>query len=242
MKGKKYFTLDADLMHAVKKLQLDKAGELFMTILSYVNDEDIIVDDPIIDLLFEPIKQQLLREREEKGKLKGNFSKAGKASADARSLKNRQQLSVFNGEQDSPLINEAEHHSTELVKLNSVDIISEKQKMILIESIMSFFGFTELKQANKLFKISAFLKSLGSEKINHFEHQFDFYRKYKLVSKEKVHSFNNFIESGWDSENWQKKFTEYKQLNISPNGKSSKPQTTPVNSTRWNESKPRIPI
>lgn len=53
----------------VKKLDNEKAGELFKIILSYVNDEDPQVDDILLNIAFEPIKQSLkrhLREWEEK--------------------------------------------------------------------------------------------------------------------------------------------------------------------------------
>jgi uncharacterized phage protein (TIGR02220 family) len=41
----------------------DKAGKLFMTILKYVNDLDTKIDDDfIVDLVFEPIKQQIERD------------------------------------------------------------------------------------------------------------------------------------------------------------------------------------
>lgn len=40
----------------------DKAGELFKHILDYVNDKNPVTDDLIIQLTFEPIKQQLKRD------------------------------------------------------------------------------------------------------------------------------------------------------------------------------------
>lgn len=61
-KDKKSFLLYADLIHTVDKLPNDKAGELFKHILNYVNDKDPISDDLIINISFEPIKQQLKRD------------------------------------------------------------------------------------------------------------------------------------------------------------------------------------
>jgi len=60
--NKKSFLLYADLIHTVKKLPDDKAGKLFKTILEYVNDLDPAVDDLMVDLVFEHIKQQLKRD------------------------------------------------------------------------------------------------------------------------------------------------------------------------------------
>lgn len=60
--GKKSFVLYCDIIHVIKKLPKEKAGELFMTILEYVNDKSPEVTDLSVDLVFEPIKQQLKRD------------------------------------------------------------------------------------------------------------------------------------------------------------------------------------
>ncbi|KAB1228475.1 DUF6291 domain-containing protein [Chryseobacterium viscerum] len=56
------FLLYKDLIKTVQKLPLDKAGELFMHILKYVNDENPETDDLIIEIAFEPVKQKLKRD------------------------------------------------------------------------------------------------------------------------------------------------------------------------------------
>jgi len=60
--NKNSFILYKDLIHVAKKLPLDKLGELFLHILKYVNDENPVASDLIIDLTFEPIKQHLKRD------------------------------------------------------------------------------------------------------------------------------------------------------------------------------------
>lgn len=60
--NKKSFVLYCDLIHTVSKMPSDKAGELFKHILEYVNDKNPETDDLIIQLTFEPIKQQLKRD------------------------------------------------------------------------------------------------------------------------------------------------------------------------------------
>ena len=60
--NKKSFLLYCDIIHTINKMPDDKAGELFKHILRYVNDEDPSTDDLIINLTFEPIKQQLKRD------------------------------------------------------------------------------------------------------------------------------------------------------------------------------------
>jgi hypothetical protein len=69
---KKSFLLYCDLINTVKKLPKNKQGELFVTILEYVNDLNPKVKDLSVDLVFEPIKLQLKRDlikyEEKKGK------------------------------------------------------------------------------------------------------------------------------------------------------------------------------
>jgi hypothetical protein len=61
--NKKSFILYCDLIHTIEKLPDEKAGQLFKHILKYVNDKNpIIEDDLILELVFEPIKQQLKRD------------------------------------------------------------------------------------------------------------------------------------------------------------------------------------
>ena len=60
--GKNSFILYTDLHHTVKHLSTEQAGELFKIILSYVNDENPEVENPLLKIAFEPIKQQLKRD------------------------------------------------------------------------------------------------------------------------------------------------------------------------------------
>ena len=65
--NKKSFLLYCDLIHTVEKMPIEKAGELFMHILKYVNDTNPITNDLIIQLTFEPIKQALKRDLDKWG-------------------------------------------------------------------------------------------------------------------------------------------------------------------------------
>ena len=80
--NKKSFILYFDLIHTVRKLPPDIAGKLFLTILQYVNDEDPVIDDFILDITFEPIKQQLIRDlktwQDKKITLSENGKKGGR--------------------------------------------------------------------------------------------------------------------------------------------------------------------
>lgn len=61
-KDKKSFLLYCDIIHTVKKLSDEQAGILLKHILLYVNDENPTIDNLVIELVFEPIKQQLKRD------------------------------------------------------------------------------------------------------------------------------------------------------------------------------------
>lgn len=107
---KKSFVLYADLIHTVKKLPKEKQGELFMTILSYVNDENPIVDDLLVELVFEPIKLQLKRDlvkyettkerRRELGRLAG--LKSGEARKVVVPETNQNEPKRTNGSKNEP--------------------------------------------------------------------------------------------------------------------------------------------
>lgn len=60
--NKKSILLYVDLIHTVRKMKKEDAGELFLHILKYVNDENPTTKNMIVELTFEPIKQQLKRD------------------------------------------------------------------------------------------------------------------------------------------------------------------------------------
>jgi len=91
MEEKKSFILYADLIHTVSKMPSDKAGDLFKHILQYVNDDDPITEDLIVELTFEPIKQQLKRDLSKWEDKKGKQSEKGREG----NLK-RWNLSLYN--------------------------------------------------------------------------------------------------------------------------------------------------
>jgi hypothetical protein len=76
--NKKSFILYSDIIHMVRKLPPDKAGALFITILEYVNDQDPIVDDILLEVAFEPIRQQLKRDLQKWDEFRQRQSENGK--------------------------------------------------------------------------------------------------------------------------------------------------------------------
>lgn len=62
MKNKKSVLLYCDIIHTVEKLSDEDAGLLFKHYLRYVNDLEPEAPNQIVDIVFEPIKQNLKRD------------------------------------------------------------------------------------------------------------------------------------------------------------------------------------
>jgi len=89
--NKKSFVLYSDQRSIIDMLPNELAGQLFKHIFSYVNDENPVNDNPMVNLAFEPIKLQLKRDLIKWSGTKEGRSKAGKASAEARRNKIEQE-------------------------------------------------------------------------------------------------------------------------------------------------------
>lgn len=87
MQDKSSFILYCDLIKVVEKLPDEMAGKLFKIILRYVNDIEVCVDDILLEIAFEPVKNQLKRDLKKWEYLKEKRSKAGKISAEKRRQK-----------------------------------------------------------------------------------------------------------------------------------------------------------
>ncbi len=61
-KDKKSFILYSDAIHTVEKLSDTDAGQLLKHLLRYVNDQNPTTENPLVEIAFEPIKQQLKRD------------------------------------------------------------------------------------------------------------------------------------------------------------------------------------
>jgi len=152
--NKKGFVLYADLIHTINKMPSDKAGELFKHILMYVNDENPIANDMLIELVFEPIKQQLKRDLRKYEDKKLQWSEAGKRSAEARKVKKEATEST-----------DVESRSTDLTVKDNV-IVKDIVKDINIEIYPSFDDFWNLydKKSSKPKAILKWNKLKQSEK------------------------------------------------------------------------------
>jgi hypothetical protein len=83
-KDKKSFILYSDAIHTVEKLSDTDAGQLLKHLLRYVNDQNPTTENPLVEIAFEPIKQQLKRDLVKFEDVKVKRSEAGKAGANKR--------------------------------------------------------------------------------------------------------------------------------------------------------------
>ena len=101
--NKKSVLLYCDLIHTVEKLSNEQAGELFKHYLRYINDLDPKTDNQLIDLVFEPIKQNLKRDLKKWRDETNKRSEAGKKGMAKRWNKDKSVKSVIT--KDKSVIN-----------------------------------------------------------------------------------------------------------------------------------------
>ena len=82
--NKRSFILYADQKELFKQLPDDVAGRLIKHIYAYVNDENPVTDELVINIAFEPIKQHLKRDLKLFNEKKEKRSLAGKEGANKR--------------------------------------------------------------------------------------------------------------------------------------------------------------
>ena len=102
-----------------------------------------------------------------------------------------------------------------------------KRDINLENSIMTFWGYTETANFDKLRIVSNFVTTLiNTNRIEYFKQQFENYKNVKKANPTYKHSLNNFLgdqsqrfENGkWDSEVWATKLLVDNKITKLPNG------------------------
>jgi len=163
--GKKSVLLYCDIIHTVEKLDDETAGKLFKHYLRYINDEHPETDDLLVEVSFEPMKQNLKRDLvkwEERAK---RSQENGKKGGRPRTQTNPEKPSGLNGNPDEP-----KEPDTVNVKGNVTDTVKETKKKE--EALLIFpFESDDFKNMWELWK-----------DYRHKQHQF----KYKHVVSEQA--------------------------------------------------------
>lgn len=188
---KKSFLLYSDLNHTLNKLTDSDAGVLFKTILSYVNDENPIIDNLVIDIAFEPIKQQLKRDLRHWENIKVKRSSAGKASAESKRLAKEIQQKLTNSTSvDS--VQQTSTHSTVNVNVNgnviNKDIYTNVDTLAIDfhKFIDGFNGF-----ANRSFKVTEKVKLALRARLKDYSKS-DILKAIENAHKDDYHIETNF--------------------------------------------------
>ena len=124
--NKKSFVLYCDLIHTIEKMPDSKAGVLLKHILRYVNDMEPVAEDLIIELTFEPIKQQLKRDLAKYEKIVNRNKSNGSLGGRPRKEPKKPNGFIRNPKEpkkpDSDNVNDNDNESVILLKKETKDI------------------------------------------------------------------------------------------------------------------------
>lgn len=190
--GKRGFIMYADQIELFEQLSDQKAGILIKHIFKYVNDENPISKDVIINLAFTPIKQQLKRDLDHWENIRFKRSKAGKASVEARKKK-KQSLT------NPTSVNSVQQKSTNpTVIVNVNDNVNDN--VTVKETINSFdFDFKD-----ELLNYIEHLKEKFDRDIGHMqiEQMIKMLDSWYQSKQDKVDCISMNISSGWKTLNF----------------------------------------
>lgn len=198
---KKSFLLYCDLLHTVSKMPNEKAGELFKHILSYVNDENPSTDDIIIQLVFEPIKQQLKRD------LIKYQTVREKNSANARKR--------WDATACEPMPVDSKHADTDNV--NDTDTVKEENKIFSFDEFWELYPKKVAKEKCKA-KFNKLSKT-NLQKIKDTIKSFIAYKPFPTYTHPNPETYLN--QKRWDD--------EVKTESLKPNPLAPRPSSNPVN-------------
>lgn len=129
---KKSFVLYADNYGLIKQLPDDVAGRLLKHIFAYVNDENPVSDDLLLNIAFEPIKMALKRDLKKYEQIKEKRSLAGKKSAEQRQQNSTNPTSVESVQQTStnPTVSDSDNVSV-IDSVSVSDNVLSKDNIII---------------------------------------------------------------------------------------------------------------
>ena len=182
MKNKKGFILYADINTTVNKLSDQYAGKLFKHILSYVNDEEPTTNDMLLEIAFEPIKQQLKRDLDRWKNTKTKRAEAGRLGGLAKATNAKQSKAklAVNVNVNDNVINiyrAFNHLSISKEEFNKLNKLYSTEKIDrVLDAIENYNGNKKYKSLyltarNWLAKENTSASSADDELLNHVKKQ-----------------------------------------------------------------------
>jgi hypothetical protein len=156
--NKKSFVLYTDSQGLVNQLPDDVAGRLFKHIYAYVNDENPITDELLLNIAFEPIKMQLkrdltkwenqLEQRKQAGLKSAEVRKRNATKTNERSISSTDNVNV-----NVNVINKDSKANLEIRTLAFKETLIPFKQKYSIEMLKDFFGYwTEPNKSNTKLK------------------------------------------------------------------------------------------
>ena len=209
--GKKSFILYCDLIHTVGKLPNEKAGELFKFLLEYVNDLNPQTDDLLLQISFEPIKQQLKRDLISWKETSVNRSISGQLGGIKSGETRRKQKEA--NEASALILKQKEANEAVNVTVTVTDTVNVKK------DIGDKSPSLEERKENFRKSLIPYLETYGKEMLRAF---FDYWSesneggKKMLFEMKKTFNLNLRLSNWKAKENSFKKQSEQKPIAIKP--------------------------
>lgn len=202
-KDKNSFVLYTDLLETVSKLPDNKAGKLFKIILEYVNDNNPTVEDVLIQVAFEPIKQQLKRDLKKWEKERSNRSDAGKIggirSGEARRSKTKQNEALLQNAKQTEANtkqNEANEAVTVNVSVNDTVIVNDIQNTVFNKNFCEPISEIEIGATREFVSITLHREYTPERIMQLFAaFQIQTEKKFYTSRAEKINHFRNWIKT-----------------------------------------------
>jgi hypothetical protein len=158
--NKKSFVLYTDSQGLVNQLPDDVAGRLFKHIYAYVNDEQPIAEELLLNIAFEPIKMQLkrdlikwetqLEQRKQAGLKSAEVRKRNATKTNERSISSTDNVNVNVNVND---INKDSKANLEIRTLAFKETLIPFKQKYSIDMLKDFFGYwTEPNKSNTKLK------------------------------------------------------------------------------------------
>lgn len=207
MENKKSVLLYCDIIHTVEKLDNETAGLLFKHYLRYINDKHPTTDNPIVDIAFEAIKQNLKRDLKKWEKRAERSRENGSKGGRPKNPTEPKEPSGLNGNPDEPrkpviVKDNVTVKVTDTVKVNGIDTKKKKktptggsETSSLFTHCKSEFTMQYLALTGNEFYFNA--KSAGSLKtlINQIKYSVKEKKEKDSAQKEKSATDTEVLES-----------------------------------------------